>query len=429
MALLQKLIDMNRVILNSNTNPDHKNADYLLKIITAIYNIKDLDTLLERILLEARGFVNADAGTIYLTARNYLYFNYVQNDTLFYNKREKDKYIYSQSRLHINKNSLAGYAALTGQPLLIDDVYDIKSDVSYNFDPTFDKKSSYRTRSILVVPLITRTGEVLGVLQLINAKDTRGKVIPFSMADNVYIGQFAFYAANAIETAKFSRQMALRMIEIVELRDPDETSVHAKRVGAYAIELFSQYAKVRGISSHETRVFKEQLRFAAILHDMGKVAISDIILKKKGSLTPQEKQHVYYHTIYGARLFKSHHSPWDKMASEVALNHHEKWDGSGYPGKISDIYAKEPQFGPGKKEKEIPLSARIVTLSDVYDSLSSKRAYKEKWEESRVLQFIQEQSGKHFDPELVKIFFSIHDTIIAIKQRYTDGEEFTTKSA
>ena len=117
------------------------------------------------------------------------------------------------------------------------------------------------------------------------------------------------------------------------------------------------------------------------------------------------------------------------MASEVALNHHEKWDGTGYPGKITDIYTKEPRFGPGKKGKEIPLSARIVTLSDVYDSLSSKRVYKEKWEERRVLQFIQDQSGKHFDPELVKIFFSIHDTIIAIKQRYTDVEEFITKSA
>ncbi|MBN1798984.1 MAG: HD domain-containing protein [Spirochaetales bacterium] len=429
MALLQKLIDINRGPSNYNMNPDYKNAEYLLKIITAIYNIKDLDTLLERILLEARGFVNADAGTIYLSARNHLYFNYVQNDTLFHSKREKDKYIYSQSRLQIDKNSLAGYVALTGQPLLIDDVYDIKSDVSYNFDPTFDKKTSYRTQSILVVPLVTRSGEGLGVLQLINAKDATGKVVPFSMIDNMYISQFAFYAANAIETAKLSRQMALRMIEIVELRDPGETSVHAKRVGAYAIELFEQYAKTHGIGSHEARTFKEQLRFAAILHDMGKVAISDIILKKKGALTPKETQHVHYHTIYGARLFKSHHSPWDKMATEVALNHHEKWDGTGYPGKIPDIYAKQLQFGPGKKGKEIPLSARIVTLSDVYDSLSSKRVYKEKWEERRVLQFIQEQSGKHFDPELVKIFFSIHDTITAIKQRYVDVEEFIIKSA
>ena len=202
MALLQKLIHINRAIFNSNTNPHNKNADYLLKIITAIYNIKDLDSLLERILSEARSFVNADAGTIYLSAGNHLYFNYVQNDTLFHNKQEKDKYIYSQSRLEIDKDSLAGYVALTGQPLLIDDVYDIKSDVSYHFDPTFDKKTSYRTQSILVVPLITRNNEVLGVLQLINAKDTTGKVCPFSMLDNLYISQFAFYAANAIETAK-----------------------------------------------------------------------------------------------------------------------------------------------------------------------------------------------------------------------------------
>jgi HD-GYP domain-containing protein (c-di-GMP phosphodiesterase class II) len=297
MALLQKLIDINQLTYNSSPNYHYKNAEHLLKIINAIYNIKDLDSLLERILSEARGFVNADAGTIYLAARNHLYFNYVQNNTLFHNKKEKDKYIYSQSRLKIDKNSLAGYAALTGHPLLIDDVYDIKSDVSYNFDPTFDKQTSYRTKSILVVPLITRGGEVLGVLQLINAKDSAGKIIPFSMADNMYISQFAFYASNAIETAKLSRQMAFRMIEIVELRDPGETSVHAKRVGAYAIELFSKYAKTHGIPNYETKSFKEQLRFAAILHDMGKVAISDVILKKNGALTPEEKQHVRYHTM------------------------------------------------------------------------------------------------------------------------------------
>jgi HD-GYP domain-containing protein (c-di-GMP phosphodiesterase class II) len=426
MALLQKLITINNKGNNTFHYPSKKSAERLLNIISTIYNIKDLDSLLERILLEARRFVNADAGTIYLAANNYLYFNYVQNDTLFHDKKEKDKYIYSQSRLKIDKHSLAGYAAFTSQPLLIDDVYDIKSDVSFTFDPTFDQKSSYRTKSILVVPLVTRNGELLGVLQLINAKNGNGNIVPFSMADNLYISQFAFYAAHAIETAKLSRQMALRMIEIVELRDPGETSVHAKRVGAYAIELFSKYAKLNNMPSDEVRTYTEQLRFAAILHDMGKVAISDLILKKKGELTPQEKQHVYYHTIYGARLFKSHHSPWDKMAAEVALNHHEKWDGTGYPGKIPDIYASNCRFGPGKKGKEIPLSARIVTLSDVYDSLSSKRVYKEKWEEDRVLELIKTQSGKHFDPELVKIFFSIHDTITAIKGRYADIEEFVT---
>ncbi len=429
MALLKKLINMNRSLYHCSDHPNKKSAEYLLQIITSIYNIKDLDILLERILEEARCFVNADAGTIYLSAKNHLYFNYVQNDTLFYSRREKDKYIYSRARLKIDKNSLAGYVALTGQPLLIDDVYDIKSNVSFSFDPTFDKKTSYRTKSILVVPLITINGELVGVLQLINAKDQNGTVIPFSMSDNTYVSQFAFYAANAIETAKLSRQMALRLIEIVELRDPSETSLHAKRVGAYAVELFSKYARIHIIPSQEARNYREQLRFAAILHDMGKVAISDLILKKKSSLTPAEKNHVYYHTIFGARLFRENHTPWDKMAAEVALNHHERWDGTGYPGKIDDINSPYPHLGPGKKGTEIPLSARIVSLCDVYDSLCSKRVYKERWEEPRVLQFLREQAGRQFDPELVKLFFSIHETITAIKQRYTDAELYATKSA
>jgi HD-GYP domain-containing protein (c-di-GMP phosphodiesterase class II) len=429
MALLQRLIRMNWDTFHCEDRHNKKSAEYLLEVISAIYNIKDLDIMLERILQEARCFVNADAGTIYLAAKDCLYFNNVQNDTLFYNRSEKDKYIYSRSRLTIDKNSLAGYVALTGQPLLIDDVYDIKSGVSYSFDPTFDKKTNYHTQSILVVPLITLNGDSVGVLQLINAKDENGKIIPFSMSDNTYISQFAFYAANAIETAKLSRQMALRLIEIVELRDPSETSLHAKRVGAYAVELFSKYSRQHTIPSQEAKNYREQLRFAAILHDMGKVAISDIILKKRGSLTPREKHYVYYHTIYGARLFRGNHTPWDKLAAEVALNHHEKWDGTGYPGKIRNIYIAHPQFGPGKKGMEIPLSARIVSLADVYDSLCSKRVYKERWEEGRVLRFIREQAGKQFDPELVRIFFSIHETITAIKQRYTDAELYSTRSA
>ncbi len=427
MAYLEEIIEKQPISEQQLYKVTDKNAKNLLNIINSIYAIKDLDTLLERILLEARHFVHADAGTIYLAAQKYLYFSYVQNDALFQSEKAKDKYIYSKSRLNMDKNSLSGYVACTKQTLIIDDVYDIKSDVSYHFNPSFDYKTSYRTKSILVVPLLTRNEEVMGVLQLINAKDADGNVISFSMRDNVYISQFANYAANAIETAKLSRQMALRMIEIVELRDPYETSLHAKRVGAYAIELFTKYARIYKLPKKEAMIIKEQLRFAAILHDIGKVAISDAILKKKGSLSTREMNSMHYHTIYGARIFKSYRTPWDKMAAEVALNHHERWDGTGYPGKVDDLFSKKPRFGPGKKGKEIPLAARIVSLADVYDSLSSKRSYKEKWEEERVLELIQTYSGKHFDPELVNIFFSIHDTIIAIKQRYMDVDLYIDK--
>lgn len=390
----------------------------LLQIVEEIYHIKDLDTLLEKVLFEARRFVNAEAGTLYLAAGRYLYFSYVQNEALFREDQPKDKYIYSNKRLLIDKSSLSGYVAATGDSLLIDDVYDISSNVTYQFNPDFDKKTSYKTQSILVVPLETTDHLILGVLQFINAKNEENQVIPFSMQDRLYITEFARNAANAIERAKLSREMVLRMVELAALRDPYETSQHAKRVGAYSVELYEAWALRHGVEDRKIKHTKEVLRNAAILHDVGKVALSDIILKKPGGLGKDEIIQMKSHTIHGARLFKYVHSSWDRMASEVALNHHERWDGRGYPGKIDNIFAREIRFGPGKRGKEIPLAARIVALADVYDALMSKRSYKDSWKEEQAVRYVRVQSGRQFDSELVALFRRIYDTIRAIRKRY-----------
>ncbi len=278
----------------------------LFRTIETLYSIRDLDSLLERVLTEARQFVNADAGTIYLAARGYLYFSFVQNDTLFRGET-KDKYIPSGAALAIDKSSLAGYVAKTGETILIDDVYHIQSSVSYTFNPAFDQKTSYRTASILCVPLKTRDNEIVGVLQLINAKNEKGEVVAFSVQDELFISQFALNAADAIEKARLSREMVLRMVELAELRDPYETSQHAKRVGAYAVELYEKWAHRRGISPREIRKVRDVLRTAAILHDVGKIAVSDIILKKPGGLTYDETLIMREHTVRGARLFTPHH--------------------------------------------------------------------------------------------------------------------------
>ncbi len=132
--------------------------------------------------------------------------------------------------------------AKTGEPILIDDVYHIQSDVSFSFNPAFDQSTNYRTQSILGVPLKTRDNEIVGVLQLINAKNESGEVVAFSMQDRLFISQFALNAADAIEKARLSREMVLRMVELAELRDPFETSQHAKRVGAYSVELYEKWA-------------------------------------------------------------------------------------------------------------------------------------------------------------------------------------------
>ncbi len=161
-----------RAILESV--PDEKrNPLKLLEASERLYQIKDLDALLERVLSEARAFVNADAGTLYMASGNNLYFSFVQNDTLFRGET-KDKYIPSGASLPIDKASIAGYVARTGEAMLIDDVYHIQSKVTFAFNPSFDRETNYRTKSILAVPLKTRDEEIVGVLQLINAKDDAG---------------------------------------------------------------------------------------------------------------------------------------------------------------------------------------------------------------------------------------------------------------
>ena len=183
--------------------PDEKrNPLKLLEASERLYQIKDLDALLERVLSEARSFVNADAGTLYMASGSHLYFSFVQNDTLFRGET-KDKYIPSGQSLPIDKTSIAGYVARTGEALLIDDVYHIQSKVTFSFNPSFDRETSYRTRSILAVPLKTRDEEIVGVLQLINARSASGGTVAFSMQDRIFISEFARSAADAIDSLHF----------------------------------------------------------------------------------------------------------------------------------------------------------------------------------------------------------------------------------
>ncbi len=405
-------------------------AEELLRVIDKIFHIKDLETLLENILFEARQFTGADAGTIYLVANNRLYFSFVQNDTLFPGLDEAstpgqlpaNRYISGDQSLPIDRTSLAGYVAATGDSLLVDDVYDIRSGVTYSFNPGFDRKSSYTTHSILVVPLKTREEVVLGVLQLINKKNG-SQTIPFSMSDRFYITQFAQSAALAVEKAKLAREMVMRLIEITELRDPYETGEHAKRVAAYAVELYEAWARKHGVPEKEIARNRDPLRTGALLHDVGKVAVSDLIMKKPSQLNDTEKSRIRLHTIFGARLFRRTSSIYDRIAMDITLNHHERWDGLGYPGYVTDLDAATFTLGPGKRGTDIPLVARIVTVSDIYDALSTKRSYKDAWSEDRVRKHLYDNRGRIFDPELVDLFLDLGPIVRSIQDKYNYRRE------
>jgi HD-GYP domain-containing protein (c-di-GMP phosphodiesterase class II) len=404
---------------------EKQRLDKVLGIAQDILQVQDLDMVLERILTEARKFTNSDAGSLYLREDDKLKFSYTQNDTFQKKLAPGKKIIYSTFTVPISRESISGYVAQTGEILNIPDAYEIPSAAPYSFGRQFDEASGYRTKSMLTFPIKTHAGEVIGVLQLINALDEKGEAVPFRREDEPLINYFANNAALAIERARTTRAIIMRMIKMAELRDPKETGGHVNRVAAYSVEIYEQWARNRGMDEETILHDRDILRMSSMLHDVGKIAIADAILKKPARLDPDERTVMEQHTVLGARLFLDRYSDFDEASLTVALDHHEKWDGTGYPGFI-DVANGEPLPGKAsdggravrKKAEEIHPFGRVVAIADVYDALSSKRSYKEPWTEERVLETLKGDAGTHFDPEMMDAFFSSIDVIRSISERY-----------
>jgi HD-GYP domain-containing protein (c-di-GMP phosphodiesterase class II) len=392
----------------------------VISITEQLNMLKDLDAILDRILMEVRRLTRADAGTIFLAEEDNLKFSYVHNDT-FMKVGEINKDIYTNFTIPINRSSIVGYVATTGEPLNIDDAYNLDPSLPFQFNKNFDEKTGYKTKSIFTVPVKTSQGEVAGVIQLINAKDAEGRPAPFPQNTRMFMSMFANTASVAIERAIMTRELILRMIRMAEMRDPAETGPHVHRVGGYSAEIYHQWALNKGVDPKEIKKTKDLIRVAAMLHDVGKVGISDKILKKPGKLTDEEFAIVKLHTVYGAQLFAKPTSDLDTMSREIAIGHHEKWSGKGYPGLMIDMWSKPPQVGAPKRGVDIPLVARIVALADVFDALTSPRCYKEPWPDEKIIALVKEESGSHFDPEVVESFLEIFDVIQLIRAKYTDA--------
>ena len=381
--------------------------EQLLKAVEKISTLHDLDAVLNQTLLQTRSLCSADAGSIYLIENNLLKFSYFQNDTLEKSDKHSTRLNYTKLEIEISNTSIAGACALHGSAINIPDVYKLSDDLPYSFNNEYDRILKYRTTSVLTIPLITGQQKTIGVMQLINSLDSNGRIQPFSEDDAKTAAFFAIHAAGSVEKARLTREIILRMIRMAELRDPKETGAHVNRVGAYSVEIYRHWALHNGIHETEMQKFIDSLRIAAMLHDVGKVGISDLILKKPAKLDPEEFKIMQTHATVGALLFGDKTSELDNLSAEIALNHHEKFDGSGYPAGLSGA--------------AIPIAARIVAISDVYDALICRRVYKEPWTEEDVLKEIKEQAGRHFDPCLVEIFLEIYTTIKAVHNKYPDS--------
>lgn len=203
------------------------------------------------------------------------------------------------------------------------------------------------------------------------------------------------------------------MANLAEWRDP-ETGAHIKRTQNYMGALARALAKNPAFADMLPEEEIERLQVSAPLHDVGKVAIPDAILQKPGKLTDEEFAEMKTHTTQGHRLLKTAEEELGghsflHTADEIAHSHHERWDGRGYP--------------QGLKGEEIPLSARIMSVADVYDALRSKRVYKPAMPHEKAASIILEGRGTQFDPDVVDVFMSIQDEIQDIAARYSDADK------
>ncbi|MCE9618988.1 MAG: HD domain-containing protein [Planctomycetes bacterium] len=407
----------------------HRNrVDGLVAVGIELNKVQDIHLLMDRILSEARQLIGADAGTIFITEQNVLRFAYTQNDTLSRRSPKVDSPRLSSYLLPAGAGSIAGWVGVSGESINIPDAYALDPGSPFQFDASFDRLTGYRTQSVLALPLRTSLGRAVGVLQLLNAMDSEGRARPrFTDADQALLSHFASIATVAIERTQLTESIITRMLRMTETRDPIETGQHIDRVAGISAALFEEWAHRRGLSGPAFERQRDRLRIAARLHDVGKIGISDTILKKTEKLDPSEYEMVKRHVLIGARFFLDQPTEFDESSRDVALNHHERWDGGGYPGYVDldgklllDPVTKQPRLG-GKKGEDIPLFARVVSLADVFDALSNKRCYKEAWAERRVLDTIRGESGKQFDPELVEIFFAKLSVIRDIRQLHPDA--------
>ena len=194
-----------------------------------------------------------------------------------------------------------------------------------------------------------------------------------------------------IEKTKIaSLDTVYRLSKAAEYKDED-TGAHVERMSHYS----SAIARKMGLGE----AYVEQILWASPMHDIGKIGIPDRVLQKPGKLDDAEWVIMRQHTLIGAQILKGASADFIKLAETIALNHHEKWDGSGYPNKI--------------KGADIPLAARIVAIADVFDALTSERPYKKPFPLEKAMAIIKESRGTHFDPEVADAFCSIEDEISA----------------
>ena len=228
-------------------------------------------------------------------------------------------------------------------------------------------------------------------------KDVKRQDKIMSRSDKRQQREYDELMALKIEIEETQREVVFTMGAIGESRSK-ETGLHVKRVAEYTY----LFAKYYGLPEKECDMLKQ----ASPMHDIGKVAIPDAILNKPGRFNEEERAIMDTHAQLGYDMLKSSNRSLIKMASIVAYEHHEKWNGKGYPNQTAG--------------EDIHIYGRITALADVFDALGSARVYKEAWDDERIFKMFKEERAQHFDPKLIDIFFDNLDEFLHIRDTMKD---------
>ncbi|MCE5277005.1 MAG: HD domain-containing protein [Planctomycetaceae bacterium] len=366
----------------------------LLAAGAKLYVSCDRHEMMETILRQARAMTRAEGGSLLLAGAGTLRFVAVQNDVI--DTREIARCLLQQE-MPISCQSVGGFVATTGRILNIPDTSRLDAGSPFHINRDFDARTGYRTQSMLAIPLQCPDGSCAGVLELINHRDDRGDVAPFPASLNAGVLALASVAAVTVSNEVLQERLRqahlntiLRLSTVAEFRD-DDTGSHIRRVSAVS-EII---ARAMGLDAAGVALIK----YASPMHDVGKVAIPDAILLKPDYLTTDQRQIMQRHTVIGAQILSEPQDEVLSMARDIALCHHERWDGKGYPG--------------GLAAEAIPLAARIVALADVFDAIVNRRCYKAACSLDTALEIVRGDTGRHFAPDVTAAFLASLDETLA----------------
>jgi len=358
----------------------------LLNITKNLSAETNLENLLVKIMDEVKRLLSADRCTVFL---------YDENTKELWSKIAIG--IKEEIRFPADKG-IAGHAWKTGEVVNIADAY--KDE---RFNPEVDKKTGYRTKSILTMPLLNLYNEIIGVFQVLNKKDGS-----FTRNNEKLLSAISFIAASAIEKAILYDQQQKSFTSFIEtlsttLDTRDYiTAGHSRRVTLYALEI----ARIMKFDPEQMEI----IRFSGLLHDIGKIGVPEVVLFKDRKLSEDEYEIIKRHAnLTKSILNKIHFLKKYRDIPEIAASHHERIDGNGYP--------------EGLNGDNIPLGGKILAVADVFDALTSRKPYQDRIELDEVMNIIEKDTGTAFEPFVVYNFKFIRLNKLILVLEYGHTEE------